>query len=1020
MIKKLIEQVPRPLGFASVACAFAAALSSQAQITNEPTVLKPTVVTGSYIPTAETVGPAPIQTLSSEQIEQAGTADTLVTLRKLVPGFTGSGNYLGSVNNNVNIGAGFQAFTGESYAAIRNLPTLVLLDGQRVVSSALSGAQAVDLNSIPLAMIERVEVLKDGASAVYGSDAIGGVINVITKKNYNGTEIFGRYGFPTDGPGTHGVQWQASLITGASTENTKFVAGAQIFQQNPLSTKDREIGSQSAEKLAEQNVGAPPAYFSPSFPGKVQDGGGTWLLASSPFANPSDPHYLGAAGVTAGYNPNLITPPVFAGQVFVGANPIAAYNAYAIAHGYVAPGFTPATTPGPYLHAPGAGAVLNTTDFGTTTILEQNRKQFWANAEHELFKDKLSLYTSLLYSDNFAQGQLAPSPVPSLTTYNTTVPADNPYNPFGVLLGQGQGTGTNAPPRVRSRFVDFGNRTFVSLGDFYQWVGGLKGNITQDYNYDLSYDYSQNRSEQQTRNAVNGALLNQALVPTGTFDAQGRPLSTLTDASGNNLPVYNFFGSALGPSAVNAPETLNALKSTLFTWGQSELWSAQGVINGSPLSLPAGKLSFAAGGQYIDESLQVEVDGLSSGNLAPGLNVAVPFPRASRNTSAGFVEVHIPITSPDMKLAGLYDLELDAAGRYQTFSSGGNKAVPKIGLRWQPLDDEFTLRGSYSQGFIAPSIYNLFGPAFASNPNVVINGQAGQVQTEVVGNPNLKPSNAEQFGAGIVISPKNFIKNLTVNVDWYHVTQDHLPVSDAQSVANSLSTLGPASPFAPGYTTQDGLPFTSASQVSIDNWLNCVYPWQPSGALRTDGIDFGGSYVIPEEMTKGLGKFTFGANANLLLSYQVQQSPSLPYVEYKGTFTPFQGTIPDWSLNTSLTWEYRDFTYVIMANYYPEVSDPGLLIGPYSQPEQGFTINNPTEPFRIPAYFTIDMRVSYEFGKNKLEGRQWYDGTKFAIGCNNITDERPPLISDAVEDNTDKNVYDILGRFVYFEISKKF
>src|SRR6516162_273014 len=223
MKKHRVRKIPRSNVLAGVAGCLTAALPGLAQDTNAPTVMKPTVVTGSYIPTAETVTATPVQTLTTESIEQAGTADTLITLRQLVPGFTGSGNYLGSVNNNVNIGAGFQAFTGESYAAIRNLTTLVLIDGQRVVSSALSGAQAVDLNSIPLAMIERVEVLKDGASAVYGSDAIGGVINVITKKNYNGTEIFGRYGFPTDGPGTHGVQWQASLITGASTENTKFV-----------------------------------------------------------------------------------------------------------------------------------------------------------------------------------------------------------------------------------------------------------------------------------------------------------------------------------------------------------------------------------------------------------------------------------------------------------------------------------------------------------------------------------------------------------------------------------------------------------------------------------------------------------------------------------------------------------------------------------------------------------------------------------------------------------------------------
>src|SRR5438046_3018786 len=131
-----------------VALAQQATNQTAAATGEKPVKMEKTVVTGSLIPTAETVGPAPVQMLSNEAITQAGTADALLTLKKLVPSFTGSGNYLGSVNNNVNIGAGFQAFTGESYVSLRNLPTLVLIDGQRVVSTALSGGQAIDLNSI--------------------------------------------------------------------------------------------------------------------------------------------------------------------------------------------------------------------------------------------------------------------------------------------------------------------------------------------------------------------------------------------------------------------------------------------------------------------------------------------------------------------------------------------------------------------------------------------------------------------------------------------------------------------------------------------------------------------------------------------------------------------------------------------------------------------------------------------------------------------------------------------------------
>ena len=1012
MMKNLLPQIPRPNVLAGLAGCLTVALPALAQDTNAPTVMKPTVITGSYIPTAETVGPAPLQTLTTETIDQAGTADPLLTLKKLVPSFTGSGNYLGSVNNNVILGAGFQGFTGESYAALRNLPTLILVDGQRITSTALSGGQAVDLNSIPLSMIDRVEVLKDGASAIYGSDAIGGVINIITKKNYNGFEFGGRYGFPTDGPGTQAVQYQAHFVGGASTDTTRFTAGGQIFEQNPLLAKDRQIASQGIADLAAKNI-VPPAYFSPSFPGRVQDGSGTYLLASSPFA---------AGGV--GYNPGLSTPPVFPGQSF---NSIGAYNTYAIAHGYTDPtghGLGPyldiANTPaGQQLTSIGQGSpwlALNTTEYGAATFLDQDRRNLWANFEQDLFKDKLTVYSHFLFADNTARGALAPSPMVSLNLYNIAVPANNPYNPFGIDLG----VNGAATPRVRSRFVDFGNRDFVTFSDFYQWLGGLKGNITPDYSYDLSFDYSKDRQEQQTRNAVNGAGLNQALIPIGAVDANGRPLSQLLDANGNNLPVYNIFSSGLAPgTGGNAPETINALRATLFTWGETELYSGQGVFRASPIELPAGKLSIAAGGQYIHEQLSLQVDGLTKLGLVPGLNAAQDFPGGTRETTAGFVEVSIPVLGKDQAIPGFYDLEITAAGRYQTFDPGGDAAVPKVSLLWKPIDEQITLRGNYGQGFIAPSIFNLFGPGFINQPSVTINGVNGQVQSTTLSNPNLQSSDAEQFGAGIVISPK-FAKGLTIGVDYYHVTENNLPIADAQSAANSLNALGASSPYAGGFTFSDGTRLTTSApgQVTIDNWGNLNLPWSPAGQLRTEGLDLSANYVLP--LDDKYGKVTLGVVANVIINYEVSTGTGRPFFDYTGTWTPFQGLIPDYNITPSLTYEYQGWTFNASAHYLPSASDPGGLFPEYNLGAQGFTINNPDQPYHIPDYFTVDLQLSYEFGKGKTEGRKWYDGTRLTAGVLNVADAQPPLIADSPEDNTDKNNYDILGRFIYFEFSKSF
>jgi iron complex outermembrane receptor protein len=855
-------------------------------------------------------------------------------------------------------------------------------------------------------MIERIEVLKDGASAIYGSDAIGGVINIITKKNYNGFEIGGRYGFPTEGPDEQGWQYKAYIVGGASTETTRFTMGAETYHQNALQTKSRELSSLTPAQLEAEGIVPAVAYLSPSFPGKVQEGGTAWILAGAPFA-----------ADRPGYNPALITPPKFGTNQFA---TVAAYNAYATSHGYVAPG---GGGQGPYLHFD-TTTLLLTTSFGTTSILDQNRNQFWANFEHDLFPETLTVYSRFLYADNTAQGQLAPSPVIALYNpaagYQIAVPGNNPYNPFGIDLGQ---NGAQRP-RIRSRFVDSGNRIFDTFQDTYQWVGGLKGKITPDYSYDTSFDYSHSREEQQTRNAINGAALNQALIPltdasgAPVLDPQGRPLSHLVDAAGNNVPVYNIFHGELAPGiSGNAPETLNLLRSTLFTWGQSELWNAQGVFNGTPLDLPAGKLAFAAGGQFIHEDIELQVDGLSQQGLVPGLNPQQAFHGGTRETAAGFIEVNIPVLGKDQAIPGFYDLSINAAGRYQTFDPGGDAVVPKVGIRWQPLDEQFTLRGSYNQGFIAPSIFNLFGPDFASNPAVSTPGGSGQVTTTTRSNPNLKPQNSEQFGAGIVISPK-IVKDLTVSVDWYHVTLDKVPVADAQGAVNSLNASGSASPFAPGFTFSDGttLTTTEPNQVTPDNFGNLIIPWSGAGRERIQGLDFSGNYVLP--LDQSIGRISLDAVANLTLQHELSTGTGRPFFDYTGTYTLIQGLIPDYSITASINYQYQGLTYQVSFHYLPRTQDPGNLFPEYGQPTHGLTLNG--QSWTIDSYFTVDMQLSYEFGKGKTEGRQWYDGTKLTVGCLNIADTKPPLIPDGVEDNTDKNNYDVLGRFFYFEVSKKF
>jgi len=970
------------------------AASSMAQdATNGPTRIRPTIVTGSLIPTAETVGPAPLDVLSAIDIQRTGQQDILAVLTKLEPAFSGSGN-IGQQANNFSINGALPS--GEANIAIRNLPTLVLLDGRRLANSALSAGQLVDLNTIPLSIVDHVDILKDGASALYGSDAIGGVVNVITKRNWNGTEIEGRVGFPTR-PDSNGIlERRASLITGAATEDYSFFAGGQYYNMDPLLAKDRSTASLSIPQLIKAGISPAVAYISPSYPGRVSDGSGSYILAGSPFA-------AGAAG----YNPALNTPPVFPGHPF---NTVGAYNAYAIANGYVDPtssGMGPylplgSTPQGAQLDALGVGnyPLLNTTLFGVHSILSQDRRNFFANLDHDLFGKNLQFFGSFLFANDNSRAELAPSPVPSLTGSNIQVPADNPFNPFQTDLGL-NGAGT---PRVRSRFVETGNRLFDAQSDTYHIVAGLRGEISPRYDWEGAYDY--NRADQTyfTRNAINGAGLNQSLA------------GTLIDANGNSLPPFNIFALP-GFNTTNAPGTLNNIRATLYQSGVSQLWSADGKFHAAPFDLPAGPLDAVLGVAYVKESLSLAVDGLTALGLVPGLNQQFPFPGGKRDRAAIFTEVRVPITSESWNFPVLYSLELDLAGRYERIWPGGDSGVPKIGVRWQPIDKQLTVRGGYSQGFIAPSIYNLFGPDFISNPVLVLSDGSGQVQTQNRSNSKLPPSESQNWNIGAVYSPKQ-VPGLTFSVDYYNVEANHIVISDPVGAVQSLNALGSASPFAGGFTFADGsrLLTTAPNQVTIGNFNNLVLTNTATAALRTDGLDLSATYEHP---TETFGKFTLFGNANVTFNFEEQASPGAKYYHYEGQWTAnfgtAQGLIPDYRLNFGLTWDFHDFAYSISAHYIPGVVDLGFEHPQVGDTSQGFTING--KPWQVPDYYTIDMQLAYHFGPKF--GR-FLKGTTLAVGCNNILDENPPLIASAIEDNTDKGTYDILGRFVYFQITKAF
>ncbi len=965
-------------------------MHARAQDADAPETMKPVVVTGSLIPTAETVTATPVETIDTTVIEKIGSQDVLETLKKLSPSFTGNGNVGQSQNN----GGG-----GESYVAIRNLPTLVLLDGRRLANSAFSSGTAVDLNTIPLAMIDRIEVLKDGSSVLYGSEAIGGVVNIITKKNWSGVEVGGRYGFATGDGNVSEVR--AYAVGGLTTEKSSFVGGVQYYQSDPLMSADRDVASYGIADLLNKGV-FPGTYVSPTYPGRVDN----YILAGSPFA-------VGAPG----YNPAITRPPVDPGVTY---NTMADYLA---AHPgvYIPISSTPA---GQALDAAygaigssGAAAgwpLINTTLLGTHSIQSQDRRQAFANFNHELFGKQMEIFGNFLYANTISEGALAPSPMSSLSIGGVQIAADSPINPFQKALG----LNAAGSPRVRTRFIEVGNRYYENQSDTYHFVAGLKGAFESegDYKYELAYNYNRNDQVQTVKNYVNAAALELATTANPDPGLAALGYSALSDPLGA-VPLFNPFALPGG----NDPRTIEMLRASQIQTGLSELWGLDGNVTGAPFSLPAGKVQFAVGGSMLRETLGVDYDGLSILGKLVGGNTSYPTPTSHRDSWAAFIETRIPITSEEKNFAGLRSFEITAAGRYESFDPGGDEAVPKVGVRWQPFDKQLTLRGSYSQSFLAPNIWQLYGAPVVSYDTINAGG-VGQVQMNWISNPELEPADAENYGFGFVYSPK-FVNGLTLSVDYYHIkTENDVYRIGAQAVADSLNALGSASPFAPSFRFDDGsrLTTTAPNQVTVANWGTGGRPYRNGAQQETDGLDLRADYEIP---TEKYGRFNLYAAANVLFSYEYSD-PLIggPY-EFAGEFTDngpaggAQGTLPDFVINTGLSWDYQGFTYTINARYIPEVDDLGDMTESGGSPVNNYTLDG--GKWTIDSYYTIDMQLAYEFGKGKA-AKAWYDGTRIAVGCNNITDNIAPLMASSSEDNTDKSTYDIMGRFIYFELSKKF
>ena len=1021
------------------------------------------IITGSNIPTAAEVGAAPVATLDAAAIGRAGTDDPQVTLQKSDPSFTGGGN-LGASNASVSSGN----TQGGSQISIRGLPTLVLLNGRRIADSAAlaqGGAQFQYVNLFPTALIKRIEVLKDGASAIYGADAVGGVVNVLLNDDFQGVAISGRFGFAEKGD----IQDQRySGVAGFGDDKTRFVVAAQYQEQDPIFTLQREFAKSRSTNL----IGI--TGTSSNFGGRIS------INSASTYLNTG----LGNPIVPGSIAPGLNSP-----------NDQPTVNTASIAPIFDAAGnqiFAVSQFPaGTY----GTSRSLNLNQF-TTITLDQNRTNAYGSFERVVVDKYLTVFGDFLYSKNYSQSQLAPQPIATNSSpnaeQNMIIANGAPFNPFNTTIGQPQGAVGRAPafnadgtPFVNAAGTQLtgGNlvvtnrllnepRVFRNDTQFYRILAGLKGEIIKDYNYEVAYTHSEDTIDFKTFNLVRSDTLNEAIA--GGFNADGSAAPAqfatvttpggftyqqVTQAAGAFSRVNGQIVPALDPFALNNPAvTGRSVLGTVVQNQQTKLTTIDGRITGFPVTLPAGPLGFAIGGEYRHESLRLNSSVQNFVASVPASDV-----QAGRDIEAGFIEVSIPIVGPNMKIPGVYSFDISGAARYENYEGTGDNVVPKVSVVYRPVDS-VAVRGSYSKAFQAPNLILTQGPPTAgftalTNLGAPFSEQANAINTS---NPALGPVRSDTYSAGIVLSPKQ-VPGLTVSGDFFHVEQKGIITAGASSttVLNSVNALGSASPFNSlvhfGSPTGPNLTTPVAGQLAgnASNYF-IVTTLNNNTVLRESGVDFTFNY---DHDFGQFGGVTLGLNGTYYFQYKINDTRGAPLYDVVGLYLGGIGGqyVPEYKLVPYVSYRFQGFQASALMQYLPSMRDGGFLNNGLDR-RDNYTTYAGTR-FNLPQirdYYTIDATFSYEFGLNKpmvdapvpapkegkdgkdgkdsksykatsqemakqMMGFKLLDGLKLTVGINNVTNARPPFINISPDSNgVDAAVYDPFQRYFYFVVSKKF
>ena len=892
--------------------------------------------------------------------------------------------------------------------------TLLLINGRRMLlnpgfqTELFVPVVSPDTNTIAPGSVRRVEVLRDGASAVYGADAVAGVVNTILRGGLDGGFVRGNWR-ASDGTSLFSYRINGGLGFDFGEGRGNLTVYGGYFYENGLRATELPFSASSDLR---------PIIEGTDFEGDTQ------------FDNRSINSPFGAFDIQGSRATSSATTVLRDDDFHI--QPCSLFGASG------QPSDGRFLDLGNGLCADNGGTIDRDLryDIGADRFVysEKERINVQTLFNYEL-SDSVEFYFEGSYyrSENFREREQStmlsavPLGIEATAFYNPLGPttlADGSPNPNRIDNGLGSGVTDDGRALLLEdyRWVDAGPRLGSVTKDEFRLVAGLRGEIG-GWDYDTGLLYAQANTTDLTRNRISSTLAQDAI--------------NRTDASAYN--PFNggcFPGEGLGPNRAdctpNPQAVIDAITIDVFRKGETTLTLADFKVSRPDfLEMWAGAIGVAAGVEFRRETFEDDRDPRLDGTITFtnavngdtfGSDVvgSSPSPDTSGNREvySAFAEALIPLVSEDMEIPLIHELELQVAARFEDFSDSSSAFVPRAALAWRPVRD-ILLRGAWSQGFRAPNLIQINDEGTTRSNSVL---RAVECVAEIIqgieddvpdcgtqgtidfrsGARDLEPEDTESINFGVVLTP-SFIPGLTLTADYWRVKQEGIIGIFGNQNALLLDLLlrlqGSSNPFvvrdAP---TQDDLDLYAGTGINPAGELQQILnPYRNLDRRTSEGLDFSILY----EFETGIGDFDFQVNAARLLGFEQLAGPDADLLFTE--LTPLLEQIPElstgdvaalqpfgfgelleidgrpkWRVTGSAAWESGPVRVNFFGRYVDNVFDPGA--------QQ----NDTAELFRVDDWFTLNFGISYT-----VENDTALDGTRLRFGINNIFNEAPPIADES-------------------------